>query len=55
MSNGEESKVISFTLNENLIKNIKDGKIVANQIIDNAEDVYILPNELKWLFEINTR
>ena len=44
MSNGEESKVVSFTLNENLINNIKDGKIVANQIIDNAQDVYILPS-----------
>ena len=44
MSNGEESKVVSFTLSENLIKNIKDGKVVANQIIDNADDVYILPS-----------
>lgn len=44
MTSGEESKVISFTLNEELIKNIKDGNVVANQIIDNAQDVYILPS-----------
>ena len=44
MESGEESKVVSFTLNEELIKSIKDGNIPANQIIDNAQDVYILPS-----------
>ena len=44
MSSGEENKVVSFTLNEELIKDIKDGNVVANQIIDNADDVYILPS-----------
>ena len=44
MTSGEENKVVSFTLNEDLIKKIKAGDIVANQIIDNADDVYILPS-----------
>ena len=44
MTSGEENKVVSFTLNEELIKKIKAGDIVANQIIDNADDVYILPS-----------
>ena len=44
MTSGEENKVVSFTLNEELIKKIKAGDIVANQIINNADDVYILPS-----------
>ena len=44
MSDGSESKVISFTVNEDLIKNIKEGNIVGNQIVDNSEDVWILPS-----------
>ena len=44
MTSGEENKVVSFTLNEELIKKIKAGDIVANQIIANADDVYILPS-----------
>ncbi len=44
MSDGSESKVISFTLNEDLIKSIKDGNTVGNQIVDKAQDVWILPS-----------
>ena len=44
MSDGSESKVISFTLNEDLIKSIKNGDTVGNQIIDKAQDVWILPS-----------
>lgn len=44
MSNGSESKVISFTLNEDLIKSIKNGNTVGNQIVDKAQDVWILPS-----------
>lgn len=46
MQNGEESKVISFTLKEELIQNIKNGNIVGNQIVENSEDVWILPSLL---------
>ena len=41
MQSGEESKVISFSLKENLIKDIKNKNIPGNQIVENAEDVWI--------------
>ena len=44
MTDGSESKVISFTLNKDLITKIKNEEVVGNQIVDNAEDVYILPS-----------
>lgn len=44
MNDGSESKVISFTLNKNLINNVKSGSTLANQIIDQADDVWILPS-----------
>lgn len=44
MTDGEESKAISFTLNKDLITKIKNEEVVGNQIIDNANDVYILPS-----------
>ena len=44
MTDGEESKAVSFTLSKDLITKIKNEEVVGNQIIDNAEDVYILPS-----------
>lgn len=44
MTDGSESKVISFTLNKDLINKIKEGSLVDNKIVDNAQDVWILPS-----------
>lgn len=44
MTDGEESKVISFTVNKELINKIKNKEVVGNQIVDNASDTYILPS-----------
>jgi len=44
MTDGSESKVISFTLNKDLIAKIKEGSLVDNKIVDNAQDVWILPS-----------
>ncbi len=44
MTDGSESKVISFTLDKNLIDMIKGKNIVGNQIVDKALDVWILPS-----------
>lgn len=44
MTDGEESKAISFTVNKELITKIKNEEVVGNQIVDNADDVYILPS-----------
>ena len=44
MTDGEENKVVSFTLNKDLITKIKNEEVVGNQIVDNADDVYILPS-----------
>lgn len=44
MNNGSEDKVISFTINSDLIQQIQNKKVVANQIIDHASDVWILPS-----------
>lgn len=42
MDNGKEEKVVSFTLDKNTIQGIKDGNIVANEIVNTyANDVYI--------------
>lgn len=44
MEDGSESKVISFTLNKSLIDSIKSGNTPANQIINKADNVWILPS-----------
>lgn len=42
MDNGKEEKVVSFTLDNKTIQGIKDGNIVANEIVNTyANDVYI--------------
>lgn len=44
MNSGSESKVISFTLDEDLINQIKNKNIVGNQIVDKSLDTWILPS-----------
>lgn len=44
MEDGSESKVISFTLDKNLIQSIKDKNLAGIKIVDNAKDVWILPS-----------
>lgn len=44
MTDGSESKVISYTLNKDLIQKIKDKKVFGQQIVDMADDVWILPS-----------
>lgn len=44
MEDGTESKVISFTLDKEIITSIKEKKIVGNDIVDKAKDVWILPS-----------
>ena len=44
MESGNESKVVSFTINKDLINKIKDGKIVANQLGNYVDDLWILPS-----------
>ncbi|MEG0667859.1 MAG: hypothetical protein RR460_04460 [Clostridium sp.] len=46
MSDGSEEKVISFTLKKKHIDDIKDKQLVGNKIVDNADDVWILPSLL---------
>lgn len=41
MSDGSETKVVSFTLESDLIQSIADGKIPANQIGDYVADLYV--------------
>lgn len=44
MSDGSESKVVSFTVPKTAISKIKSGSIVANQMGDYVDDLYILPS-----------
>ncbi|WP_160687485.1 hypothetical protein [Clostridium sp. C2-6-12] len=44
MTDGSESKVISYTLNKDLIQKIKDKKVFGQQIDDLASNVWILPS-----------
>lgn len=44
MTDGSEGKVISFTVNKNLISKIKNKQVVGNEIIDYVDDVWILPS-----------
>ncbi len=41
MSDGSEQKVVSFTVGSELIKSIFDKSVVANQLGDYVEDLYI--------------
>lgn len=41
MSNGSEQKVISFTVSENVIKKIANDEIVANQMGNYVDDLFI--------------
>lgn len=47
MTGGSESKVVSFTIDENVINLIANGDIPGNMIMDYATDVWILPSLLK--------
>lgn len=46
MKDGSESKVISFTVDEDVINGVVNGNILGNEIIDYAKDVWILPSLL---------
>lgn len=46
MNDGSESKVISFTIDEDVINRVANGSILGNEIIDYANDVWILPSLL---------
>lgn len=47
MKDGSESKVMSFTVNKELIEQIAAGNVVANQYGDYVDDLYILPSLLQ--------
>lgn len=42
MTSGKEEKAISFTVPEPLIKQIKEGKVVANQLGDHVTDLWMI-------------
>lgn len=44
MTDETESKVISFTVNKDLIQQVKNKQIFGQQIVDKANDVWILPS-----------
>lgn len=44
MTDGSESKVISFTVNSDTIQTIKDGNFPENLLGDYVDDLYILPS-----------
>lgn len=44
MTDGSESKVISFTVSKSLINRIKNGEVVDNQLGEYVDDLYILPS-----------
>lgn len=44
MTDGSESKVISFDVSNSLMKKIKDGSIVANQLGNQVDNLWILPS-----------
>lgn len=43
MESGEEGKVISFTVNQELIEKIKNEEIVAQHLGDYVDDLWVLP------------
>lgn len=44
MTDGSESKVISFTLTKDHINSVKNEQLFGNEIVDKAIDVWILPS-----------
>ncbi|EJT5930524.1 hypothetical protein OEG88_06135 [Clostridium perfringens] len=44
MTNGDESKVISFTLTKDQINAVKNKQLLGNKLVDQANDVWILPS-----------
>ena len=44
MSNGDESKCISFTLDKQTIDALYDGSIVANELSNYVSDLWVLPS-----------
>ncbi|WP_394913243.1 hypothetical protein [uncultured Robinsoniella sp.] len=44
MEDGSESKVVSFTVPKDTIDKVKSGDLVAIQLKDNVDDLYILPS-----------
>lgn len=42
MTNGKEQKAISFTVPKDLIDQIKDGRVVANQLGDYVTDLWMI-------------
>lgn len=44
MDNGKEEKVLSFTVDKQLIRDIKDKKVVGSQIVNKAKNVWISPS-----------
>lgn len=44
MTDGSESKVISFTLTKDHINSVKNEQLFGNEIVDKATDVWILPS-----------
>lgn len=44
MQNGSESKVISFTIDKNVIAMIENGSIPGNMILNYVSDLWILPS-----------
>lgn len=44
MTDGSESKVISFTLNSDTIQGVYNENIIDNQLGDYVDDLYILPS-----------
>ena len=47
MSDGSEGKVISFTVDKNIMDAVADQRIVANQLGDYVSDLWVLPSLLK--------
>lgn len=44
MTDGTENKVISFTVDKDLIQQVKNKNVFGQQIVDKAKDVWILPS-----------
>lgn len=44
MNDGSESKVVSFTLDKNMINSIKNKSLFGNNIVNTANDVWIHPS-----------
>ena len=48
MTNGKESKVVAFTVNENVIKDIKNRKVFATRLGDYVDNLFIHPSLRKF-------